>query len=658
MAENKKLTVYQKLSKVLTADGIKQSDPLINKYSIDSSQLLTTTSKEEFELAKKQAQQTKFLGNLWKKVDNNMFQKTIHYETSRIASYSDFEQMEFYPIISAALDIIAEESTTVNANGRMLNVYSDSDRVKKVLNDLFYNRLNITTSLPMWTRNTAKYGDNFVLLKMDDKLGVVSCKQLPNFEIERREGDVAAYLRSDVNGGDNQIKFFWKGTDIEFNSWQIAHFRLLGDDRRLPYGTSIIEKARAIWKRLILAEDSMLVYRVTRAPERRVFKIYVGNIDDEDVEAYVNAIADRFKRTPVIDPSTGQVNLQMNQLGIDQDYFIPTRDENAPTPIDTLPGAANMGEISDIEYLRDNLFTAIRVPKPFLGFDAANGEGKNLALQDIRFARTINRVQQSMLQELNKIAIIHLYLLGLEDELNNFTLTLNNPSTQAEMLKIEHIQQKINAYKTAVEDAGNGFGALSMTRAKKEILGMSPDEIKQDLLEQRMEKAASEELKNTNSVIKHTGVFDKVDKIYGDINVARKGGLSDEDGEEGDTPSGGGSFGGGSFGGGMDFAGDEDLGDMGDFSEEGDEGDTGEGVGEPEDIETIEEPTGESIKGIPKDKLILEKKSNFNKYLDDMLFKEHTDKILDINILTDKTFKINENLNSLINELDKKLKEK
>jgi len=180
----------------------------------------------------------------------------------------------------------------------------------------------------------------------------------------------------------------------------------------------------------------MLVYRVTRAPEIRVYKIFVGNIDNEDVEAYVDEIANRFKRAPLIDPQTGQMDLRYNQLGIDQDIFVPTRSEDAQTPIDTLPGAQNLDQIADIEYLQRKLFTALRVPKPFLGFEEPTGEGKNLALQDISFSRTINRIQQAMLHELNKIAIIHLYLIGFADDLDNFTLTLNNPSTQSEMLFI------------------------------------------------------------------------------------------------------------------------------------------------------------------------------------------------------------------------------
>jgi hypothetical protein len=535
--------------------------------------------------------------------------------------------------------------------------------------------------------SNCKYGDNFVYLNIDEQHGVLGAKQMPNYEMERRESGLFDMITGRDTPNHNvatadKTKFFWRGRDVEFNSWQIAHFRLLGDDRRLPYGTSVLEKARRIWKQLILSEDSMLVYRVTRAPERRVYKIYVGNIDDGDVEAYVNTIADRFKRMPIIDPQTGQMDLRYNQLSNDQDYFIPVRTEDAPNPIDTLPGATNLDQIADIEYLRSNLFTALRVPKPFLGFDDTTGEGKNLALQDIRFSRTINRIQQAILQELNKVAIIHLYLLGFEEDFDNFTLTLNNPSTQAEMLKIEHLQTKVTLYKDAVSDSGNGFSAMSMTRAKRDILGMSDDEIKQDLLEQRMEKAASAELANSSNVIKHTGMFDIVDRVYGDFKLALKGGGGDgAEGEGGEESSGGGGGGGlgGAFGGGG--AGGEDL-DFGDEGESeaateagGEEGAAGAEAGAEEAAteagaeEAAPTEVTESVKKVQnilkEQKVVLAKKLDERtkkyqgKFMERLIEsvkstpKEQVEKIK----IYDKNVKVNKEIDEMINDIDKMLDE-
>jgi len=240
------------------------------------------------------------------------------------------------------------------------------------------------------------------------------------------------------------LKFVWKVKDMEMNTWEVAHFRLLGDDRKLPYGTAMLEKARRTWKQLLLSEDAMLVYRTSRAPERRVFKVYVGNMDDKDVEPYIQRIANKFKRDQVVDSKTGNVDLRMNQMAVDQDYFIPVRDPAQTSPIETLAGAQNLSEIADIEYIQKKLLTALRVPKAFLGFEEVVGDGKNLALQDIRFARTINRIQKSMIQELNKIAIIHLFILGFEDELTNFTLGLTNQQHGQKNTFLDSLMRKLN----------------------------------------------------------------------------------------------------------------------------------------------------------------------------------------------------------------------
>lgn len=1065
-----KRTVFQRLNTIFGPEGVRQNQITSNKYSMGNDILLKTQSKEEYDSVKLQNQQNKYLRNVWKKVDGELFQQSIHYETTRIGSYTDFESMEFYPEISATLDVIMEEATTTNNFGKILNVYSDSNRIKGVLEDLFFNRLDIHVSLPMWVRNLAKYGDNFILLNLDNSKGVLGARQLPNFEIERREGDILDAMISarnrinveNVSDESSKVKFFWRGRDVEFNSWQIGHFRLLGDDRRLPYGVSVLEKARRVWKQLNLAEDAMLVYRLTRAPERRIYKIFVGNIDEEDVPAYVDEIANRFKRTPIIDPKTGQIDVRYNTMPVwkntpiplldgrtitieelakeydngkenwvysiqddthqvvggkvawcgknytadrmvkvwldddtyivtaeehpfvmrdgtkkradelkendslmpfyikesnhedgmrisgypmvynpksgiyefthriigetilseekklalettnfyennnltihhkdftktnsnpdnllwignvdhimlhskrgakilteynksekkreqnrirgkeeqwhkrfewynsselhkehneirreaqikdwsnpekknarsksmrikfddfvwdnirtnivsknifnrkslleflntenmlnhvisinkndrlnnqrkiertvverlinengfntiteyidankknhkvksiefiggddvycmtvlgkngeddrhnfalysfnsngeqsnsgvfvgnsnDQDFFIPVRDENAPSPIDTLPGAQNLSDIADIQYLQRKLFTALRVPKQFLNFDEAQGEGKNLSLQDVRFSRTINRIQQAVLAELNKIAIIHLVLLGFEDDLDNFTLTMNNPSTQAEMMKIEQMQMKVTLFKDAVSDSGNGFSPMSMTRAHREILGWSDDEIKQDLLEQRIEKAAAAEMENTSNVIKYTGMFDKVDSIYGDIEAAKAGGTPSEGGdEEGGGPTGGG---GGSFGGGgLEFGGDEG----GDEVPE-------EGAGETPEPETggeTPEAGGETPEAVPplaesvnKKKVITERvlsgkvekpinKQVYSNSFDDLMNSiknKDEDKVLNERVkVYDKSLKINEDINNIINNIDKMLDE-
>jgi hypothetical protein len=1089
-----KLTVWQRLSKGFGPNSLLGQEAPTLKF--DKNILLKTPNKDEYERELLQARQTAFLANQWSKIEHNLYTQSVYYEPTRLASYYDFEGMEQTPEISAALDTFAEESTTPDQNGLMMQIYSESKRIKSILTDLFYDKLDVNTNLPMWTRNVCKYGDNFVFLKLDPEKGVVGCFQLPNIEIERiekgminRPGSMGGMSANDPN--PKQMKFHWKNKQLEFNTWEIAHFRLLGDDRKLPYGTclkydtridtelgvkeikdikigdkvwsfdiktqqrvlsdvldvvnsgskinygvytkhnfiecseehkimvfdgidfiykntlelkigdllvinndtihllepiikiietgefethdiyvsnenhnfyangivvhnSILEKARRIWRLLVLAEDAMLVYRTSRAPERRVFKVFVGNMDDKDVEAYVNRFANKFKRDQVSDQKTGNVDLRYNQMAVDQDYFVPVRDLAAPTPIDTLPGAcisletkiplldgrtlplqeiinewdngnrnlwvyscdpitgsihpgivtwagitrqnaevlkitldngeeiittpdhkfvhrtngfveaqnlivgdslmpfyqktekirsntndyhqifdnekgewifthrmvrnsnaglsivkewvfdekyqnreknvihhkdhnrfnnlpdnllimyggdhmryhqsviketvwgspelnkkkisigltrhinnltseekksrflkninspearqktttklltwnkneenlkvkgrkiseaytddrkerirniniekwkddnhrkkvfakeqkikfddyiynsfltefekslraditlrnlnnssiflnhfreinneirssmtnlkefthnhidkmvkergfknfrewkkneckkrgyinlrqwkyiidkiahynhkivkiewleqridtgtitvdgnetyskshtfaiasgifiknSNLGEIQDIEYIQKKLLTALRIPKAFLGFEEVVADGKNLALQDIRFARTINRVQKSMLAELNKIAIIHLFLLGFEDELSNFTLGLTNPSTQADLLKVDVWKEKVLLYRDAVT-AIEGIAPTSHSWAKKHVLGFSDEEIKLDIQQQRIERAVAKELENTSTIIVKTGIFDSIDSIYG-----------------------------------------------------------------------------------------------------------------------------------------------
>jgi hypothetical protein len=538
MENNKNnLTTWQKLAVLFGPNStLGQDQP---DYKLDKKEILKTQDKAEYERAKLQNQQSLYLSTNWAKVENNLYTQAVYYEPTRLAAFYDYESMEYTPEISTALDIYAEESTTPDQNGYVLQVYSESKRIKSILVDLFVNTLDINTNLPMWIRNMCKYGDNFVYLKLDPEKGVTGCLQLPNIEIERLERGIdSRTAQATINLNRKALKFSWKARDAEFNTWEVAHFRLLGDDRKLPYGTSMLEKARRIWKQLVLSEDAMLIYRTSRAPERRVFKVFVGNMDDKDVEAYVQRVANKFKRDQVVDKNTGNVDLRFNQMAVDQDYFIPVRDAAQVSPIDTLPGAQNLSEIADIEYIQKKLVTALRIPKAYLGFEEPVGDGKNLSLLDIRFARTINRIQKSAIAEMNKIAIIHLFLMGFEDELSNFTLQLTNPSKQADLLGIELWQTKMTLYKDMVAEIPKSIQAVSATWAKKHIFGFSDDEIKNDLLQIRMERAVSAELDNTATIVTKTGIFDTVDRLYKPItgSTATSAALG---GEGGSPPAGG-----------------------------------------------------------------------------------------------------------------------
>lgn len=530
----KKSTVFQALDKAISGNW-GQSDaitPHINSYDMTNSGngiLYKTTNKDDYEQKKLELQQDKYLKDRWFKANVNLSVSAYSGLNNVKLMYRDADLMDAFPEIGAALDTYAEESCIANpTDNNVINIYSKSERVKSILEDLFVNRLNIQLTAPMIVRAMCKYGNQFMLLDVDHKNGVKGWRQLPVFNMERIENGIqnpyGAGMSIAVNGinkdeRDLSTQFIWlddNNSQVPFRDWQIAHFRLLTNSLYLPYGVSILNSGRRHWRMLSLMEDMMLIYRLERSIERRVYKIFVGAIDDADVPAYMEQIANQFKRTPIIDPMTGQVDLRKNILDVSQDIFIPVRDEGAPTPIDTLSAAQNLTAMDDIKFVQNKVLTALRIPKSFLNFEEATGEGKNLALMDIRFTRLINRVQQAFLMELTKVASIHLFLMGFNDELTNFTLTMNNPSTQAEQLEIENLQKKVDAVRDAVSDPGNGLPPMSLMRALKQIMKMSEKEIKENFEEIRLEKALAAELEKTTQIIKKTGIFDTVDRIYGE----------------------------------------------------------------------------------------------------------------------------------------------
>lgn len=506
MAENNQnVTKYQGINRLLNFAGIGFGPDDIKQNNPQEKILLKAETPQDLQTKALEIQQKEVVFDKFFKIQQTGFQKAMQYEAARLPAYQDYEGMEYYPIIASALDLISEEATTIGDDGKMLRIYSKKERIKEILEDFFYNVIDINTNLPAWTRNLAKYGDNFVYLLGIPGKGITQVRQMRNYDVERKE---------EVK--DKKVRNIFKDrvSGEEYNLFEIAHFRLLGDDKLWPYGASILNKIRRVFRQLIMAEDAMLTYRILRAGEKRVYKIEVGNIDSKDIDAYMKRVASQFKKAPQVYKNNGQIDYRFNILGNDEDIFMPVIDGKS-TVIETLPGATNLDAIADITYLRDNLFSGLAIPKPFLSFQGSAGEGKNLAQMDVRFAKKINRIQQALLLELNKMAIIHLYMKGFESDLGDFTLTLTNPSNQAEKLKIETLQAKAQLYADLTRKEGSGISAVSHTWAKRNIFGWSDKEIIEDLKNQRMEAAISVELTNTQMVISKTGIFDSIDKKYG-----------------------------------------------------------------------------------------------------------------------------------------------
>jgi hypothetical protein len=436
------------------------SGPIIN-YRSQSGRRIRRQHLDKFSSRFKSASGQQFKKSLYNPLDTVATNAIANQR--RAERYVDFDQMEYTPEIASSLDIYADEMTTYSDLRPMLNIKCPNEEIKAVLAILYENILNVQYNLFGWSRTMCKYGDFFLYLDIDDKYGVQSVIALPSSEIERLEGGDAT--------NPNYIQYQWNSAGMTFENWQIAHFRILGNDKYAPYGTSILEPARRIWRQLTLMEDAMMAYRVVRSSERRVFKIDVGAVPPQDVEGYMQKIVSQLKRNSVVDSETGRVDLRYNPMSIEEDYFIPIRAGSA-TDIQTLAGAQNITAIDDVKYLRDKLFSALKIPQSYLTMGEGATEDKTtLAQKDIRFARTIQRLQRVVISELEKVGIIHLYTLGFRgDDLLSFSLSLNNPSKIAELQEIEHWKAKFDIAGSATE------GYFSRRWVSENIFGMNHEE--------------------------------------------------------------------------------------------------------------------------------------------------------------------------------------
>lgn len=475
--------------------------------------------------------------------------------SERLMRYQDFQEMEYTAEIASALDIYADETCAQDDRGRVLHIYSDNEKIKDTLEDLFYGNLNVEFNLRSWVRNLVKYGDFFLYNDVHPEYGVINSIPIPVNEIEREEN----FDRDDPFA----VRFRWVSLGNKtLENWEVTHFRLLGNDMFLPYGSSVIEPARRIWRQLILIEDAMLVYRVVRAPDRRVFYIDVANIPPSEVESYVEEQKTRLRSSSVIDNTTGRVDLRYNPLSVDEDYFIPVRGTDSGTKIDTLAGGTNAGTVEDVQYIQKKLFAALKIPRAYLGYDEMLSSKATLAQEDIRFSRSIAVIQKTVIAELNKLAIIHLYANGFsEDDLANFTLRMSNPSTVAQ-------QQKLELWRAMFEIAGSvPDGMSSKYFLYKRIWNLTDDEISKIEKDRLREKIIEAMIEGAGSA---------------DAGPGGGGG-----GAGGDLFGGGGAAGGDDFG--DDF--DDDFGDAG--GDLGDGGDIGDAAADDADEAPGEENAGE-----------------------------------------------------------------
>ena len=454
--------LFRQLTKLLSGPLVKyrrQDTKQLKRRQLDKYRSrIRSTSGQEFKLST----YADVYGSLQADFYNNQ---------SRMDRYVDFDQMEYTPEIASGLDIYADEMSTSSVYTPILNIVCNNQEIKTVLETLYYNILNVQFNLYGWCRSMCKYGDFFLYLDIEQDEGIKNTIGLPINEIERIEGE-------DKNN-PNYVQYQWNSAGITLENWQMAHFRVLGNDKFAPYGTSVLEPARRVWRQLTLLEDAVMAYRIVRSPERRAFYIDVGNIPPEDVEQYMQSVMTQMKRNQIVDINSGRVDLRYNPLSIEEDYYIPVRGGTSSTKIETLSGGKYTGDIEDIKYLRDKLFSALKIPASYLTTDSEGGEDKaTLAQKDIRFARTIQRLQRSVVSEIEKIGIIHLFTMGYRgNDLLSFKIALNNPSKLAELQELEHWKARFDA----ADSANEGF--FSRRWVAKNILNINEEEFQRMQLE-------------------------------------------------------------------------------------------------------------------------------------------------------------------------------
>jgi hypothetical protein len=460
MAEAQDSSFFQKLTKLFSSQAIVRVDKDGKRKVVD----VENRQEVDTNLRRVRDRYTKLQRSFY---GDQTAAQSMAYHSVRRELFRDYDAMDSDPIISSALDIYSDECTLKNEFGEVIKIKTNNENVKEILENLFYDVLNIEFNLWSWTRNMVKYGDFFLVQEIQPGVGVINIKPLPIYETERLENtdpNNANYIKFKVNQDPNG-----KG---EYENYEIVHFRLLSDTNFLPYGKSMIENARRVWKQVSLMEDAMLIHRIMRAPDKRVFKIDIGNIPPQEVDNYMQKIISKMKKTPFVDKNTGDYNLKYNIQNLTEDFYLPVRGGDSGTEIDSL-GGLEYTAIDDIDYLKNKLFAALKIPKAYLGYDE-NVNGKaTLAAEDVRFARTIERIQRTLISELTKIAVTHLAAQGVKGmDMVDFELSLVNPSTIYEQEKVNLWSEKVRL----VSDI-TALNMISKEWAYKNIFNMSDDEI-------------------------------------------------------------------------------------------------------------------------------------------------------------------------------------
>tara|TARA_R110000744_G_scaffold50316_4_gene108877 strand:+ start:365 stop:2170 length:1806 start_codon:yes stop_codon:yes gene_type:complete len=374
-------------------------------------------------------------------------------ELNRRRRYKEYEEMDEYPEIGAAFDIYADDASQRGPRNEKWTIKSESSLVVDEVTQLF-ETLRLETFIWDIIRNTVKYGDCFTELVLNvekPQEGIKKIKILnPNWilRVENEFGYLKKFLQEIPNNesfnygvgpaGENPLKY------ITLDKNQIVHFRLhTSDPLFYPYGKSIAASCHRIFRSLKMMEDAMMIYRLSRAPERRIFYVDTGNLPASKAEMFIERLKEKFKKEKYYNTQAGTVDARFNPMSMDEDFFVPSKNGKG-TKIDTLPGAQNLGEIEDVMYYRDKLLAALKIPKDYIVEKDKSPERKaNLSQLDVKFARTIHRVQINVQTGLENMAKRHLQLKGFPAALiKKLKILLPEPSDMSAKRKLDLDEQK------------------------------------------------------------------------------------------------------------------------------------------------------------------------------------------------------------------------
>jgi hypothetical protein len=408
-------------------------------------------------------------------------------EQDLMSRYIDLEEMDDSDLCSTALDIYADDATTVEPlKNRSVWVDSTDQTVTEILDDLFQKRLRIGEEDWSIARTLAKYGQNYeeLLVSNDGLVGTNYLSPPTMRRIEGRRGELFGFVqdfRGKFGYSPDEFKQLLAQRSTMQNEgpgpfdkiaalepWEVCHMRLRSKQRRSLYGTSVMEAGRWVWKRLMLLEDAAMVYRLQRAPERYAFYVDVGDLPPKEAFAYLNKIRQQYKKTKFYSPSTGKLDLKNNPLGADQDFFMPIRKGVQGTRIDVLQ-SPTWTAMDDINYFREKLFAALKVPKTYLGFSESVGKG-SLSQEDVRFSKAVLRLQREMRSGFHKMARVHLASMNINPNALDYEIYMTVPSSIFELAQLEVRNAK-------ADFAGRMSQFVSMHWILQKIFGLSDTEI-------------------------------------------------------------------------------------------------------------------------------------------------------------------------------------